>query len=367
MLNRDNLRDFIPEDGTYKGVARISFRAPDGEVTGPGTIRVSPDGHVVVRVDVEQYSIPREYREFLMGFLQGDLPEPTGTGGTIFRIGGTHRTGTLEVKVSEHCFRSDRALVSRTHGNFFTNENAWFEVVPFGLELSVDAAHSEAIWCMPLFGSLSEFERCANACFVNEQTPYIHFDSDGHACGVLVFPPMDESSDREFSAVIFGEIGGRAHGTLDEISNLLPWGVFAALDFASGSDVRAPWLELRGHDGKLKRRVHLRFGGDIAEEGFPTFSRFDSANPGSGIAEFLRCFFRLPPQQRRSLTPRMTLVRRGAPGSATIDESITNLIKALDATCKRHGFGRESLAGKLDGLNSKAVDQVITEAPYSTK
>src|SRR5205809_685563 len=133
MLNRDNLRDFIPEDGTYKGVARISFRAPDGEVTGPGTIRVSPDGHVVVRVDVET---------------------------------------------------------------------------------SVDDAHSEAIWCMPLFGSLSEFERCANACFVNEQTPYIHFDSDGHACGVLVFPPMDESSDREFSAVIFGEIGGRAHGTL---------------------------------------------------------------------------------------------------------------------------------------------------------
>src|SRR5437773_6386583 len=257
MLNRDNLRDFIPEDGIYKGSARMCFRAPEGEVWGAGTIRLAPDGDVTIRIDVERYSIPSEYRDFLMPFLQGAIPEPTGGGGTAFGIGGTQKMGSLEVKTAKMHFRASRALVSRSHFDLCSNENAWFEVVPYGLELSFGDTSYEAIWCIPLIGGLGEFQGCANACLINKQMPYMHFDADGHACGVLVFPPMDESPDHEFSAVVFGEIGGRAHGTVDEISNLLPWGLFAALDFASGSDVRAPWLELRGHDGKFKRRVHL--------------------------------------------------------------------------------------------------------------
>jgi hypothetical protein len=46
----------------------------------------------------------------------------------------------------------------------------------------------------------------------------------------------------------------------------------------------------------------------------------------------------------------------------TIDESIADLVKALDATCRRHGLGRENLIRKLDAVNSNAVECVTKEA-----
>jgi hypothetical protein len=73
-------------------------------------------------------------------------------------------------------------------------------------------------------------------------------------------------------------------------------------------------------------------------------------------------FFQLPQQQRRSMTPTLSLVRRGAPGSATVDESVTNVIKALDATCERQGLSRFNLAASLDAVTSQAVSLILTEA-----
>jgi hypothetical protein len=58
----------------------------------------------------------------------------------------------------------------------------------------------------------------------------------------------------------------------------------------------------------------------------------------------------------------MLLVRRGSPGSATVDESITNLIKALDATCKRQELGRVNLWKSLDAATALDVESISTEA-----
>jgi hypothetical protein len=197
-------------------------------------------------------------------------------------------------------------------------KKAWGELVANDLELIVneDDPDGEEIWCMPLFGNLGEFQGCANACWIDDRSPYIHFDSDGYSCGLLIFDPADESKHGACAAVVFGSIGGRPHRQVEEVRRLIPWGLISALDFAFGSDIMSPWLELRGHNGHLRRRIHQRAGTTYQEDGFATFSRFDSARGGSGIGEFLRCFFGLPQQERRPLVPPTHLIRSGAPGSA---------------------------------------------------
>lgn len=369
MLNRAKFREFIPSGGTYKGAAQMSFQSPEGKIWGTGTVSPQPDGHVTVRIDVESYSIPPEYRDLLMPFLEGAPPETTPEGRTTFRIGAKQKEkmGSLEIETSDGHFRSTRALVGQSHFDIFGATKPWLEVIPYGLEFSIGHIDSEEIWCMPLIGGLAEFQRCANACWIDGRIPYIHFRADDYDCGLVIFDPKDEMQGLEYSAAVFGMIGNRPHGSAEEVSALIPWGLLAALDFASGSDVRAPWLELRAYDGTLQRRIHLRFGGNAAETGFATFSKFDSATPESGIAEFLIRFFEMTQEQRRALTPTMSLIRRGAPGSATIDESITNLIKALEATCRRHKLGRVNLEEKLDYSNSQAVLPILLDARENLK
>jgi len=362
MLSQLIVRASIPEDGIYTGPARISFGSPQGEISGPGTIKVMTDGRVTIRVEIEEHSIPPEYHDFLMPFVQGATLERSGDGATTFGIGsGTQTIEALELTTTLGYFRARRGLVSNSHFELFGNQNAWVEVVANDLEFVVEDDDSEQIWCMPLFGNLGEFQRCANACWIGDRSPYIHFDSDGYGCGLLISGPADNPSEK-YRAVVFGTIGERPHKLLDEVRGLIPWGLISALDFACGSDIWSPWLDLRDYSGHLKRRLHQRVGNSYQEDGFATFSCFDSSRAGSGIGEFLKCFFRLPQPVRRSLAPTMNLIRSGAPGSATLDESIADLVKALDATCRRHGLGRQTLIRKLDALNSNAVERTVAEA-----
>ncbi|MGA9391164.1 MAG: hypothetical protein WBV69_12025 [Candidatus Sulfotelmatobacter sp.] len=364
MLTRKMMVEHVPEDGTYSGSARMLFRDPEGSVDGKATIKLSADGHAIVRIDVDRYSIPAEYRNLLMAFLQGSKPEQAGGVRTTFHIGEANRFGSLEVTTAEGTFRADSALVGGGQFRPFGGDDEWFEVVPYGLELLAADAGPDEIWCAPLFGDLAEYERCANACLMNGRTPYLHFVADGRNCGLVIFGSGDTVPvpDGKFGAAVFGVVGNRKANRPDEVSALIPWGLFAALSFASGSDIQAPWIELRGCNGELKRRFHLRHGGTLSEGGFATLSRFDSAAPNSGIGEFLRLFFGLPEETRRAITPTMLLVRRGSPGSATVDESITNLIKALDATRKRQELGRVNLQKSLDAATALNVESISTEA-----
>jgi hypothetical protein len=78
MLSQYILREFVPADSIYAGPARVSFGSSKGEISGPGTIRLSPRGRVTMRVEVEDYTIPPEYHDLLMPFVQGSIPKRSG-------------------------------------------------------------------------------------------------------------------------------------------------------------------------------------------------------------------------------------------------------------------------------------------------
>jgi hypothetical protein len=366
MFSSADFRQMVPDDAAYSGQGRITFHSPDGEVLGPVTVKVSSGGKVTVRVEIENYSIPQEYHGFLMPFLQGNIAEQNGAK-TTFKHVGAQAITAIDIAVPEGKFRGTRGLVSGSHSGVFSNEGAWLEIVPSDLELLPAEDKREELWCLPLFGALSEFRACANACWMVGREPYLHFSADGYDCGIQIFESTDNSLSGEPSAVAFGTIGNRPHATPDAVSALIPWGLFSALEFACGGDVGSPWIELRNYEGRLSRRVHLRFGASGQGDGFPALSRYDSAGTYSGISSFLGCFFGLPQATRRSLSTAMNLIRQGAPGNATVDSCIADLVKALDAICKRHGPTRQNLLKQLDSYNANAVGLITAEAREKLK
>ena len=352
----------ICPDGTRTGSVTVSFSAPDGEVSGPGTVTLNANGRVTISVTIRQHSIPPEYNDWLFPFLQGAPPRSTTTGGTIFRSSGTQKIRCLDVRTGSGVFRAGRALISRTNFSMGTSEETVIEVVPTDLEFVPGDAKSEDIWYMPLYGNLGEFVGTETACHVADRAPYIPFRADGYECGVHILEKDAETQENEFSGIAFGDIGPRPHQTVSEVTDLLPDGLIAALSFAAGSDISAPWIELRNFEGHLGRRLHVRFGGDRDNDDLPAFTRFDSSKLASGVGPFLNSFFCLPKDERHSLVVPMKLARRGTPGNATVDDSVTALVKALDALCKRHGLSRTNLRAGLDSQESAQVDSILNGA-----
>ena len=367
MIRPWSAADFICEDGTYAGSARISFCSPEGHVKGPGNVTVNANGRVTIAVTIEEHSIPSEYHDVLFLFLQGSIPRTTGTGGTVFRGSGTQKIASLEVDTASGMFQAKRAIISNTHFNMGTTGATSLEVVPQDLEFIPKEARPEEIWCMPLRGNLNEFIGTETACLILNQVPYIAIEADGVQCGLHICEPDSSAPNSDFSGIAFGNIDARPHDTVSEVSDLLPGWLITALSFATGCDVSAPWVELQSFEGQLGRRLHLRYGGDNDKDGFAAFTRFDSANPASGLGAFLNGFYRLPKDARDILGVPMKLIRRGTPGNSTVEDSITALVKALDAICERHGLCRRDLREDLDAKKGAEVDQVLNQSREGLK
>ena len=98
-------------DGTYSGSARVVFQAPDGEVSGPATIKVTPDGHVTFEIHIQQYSIPPEYRNYLPPFLDGHVAEHQPDGSIRSSDSGTQKIPLLEAQTPAGRFQGTRGIV----------------------------------------------------------------------------------------------------------------------------------------------------------------------------------------------------------------------------------------------------------------
>lgn len=362
-----DLNELASSGAIYMGSATVSFCRPDGEVSGPAKVTIPPDGHVALEIEIQQHSIPQEYHGLLMPFLCGQVPEQIANGATEFRGDGNQEINGVEVATEYGAFRASRALVTRRHFEMFTNSGTSITVVPNDLVFVPQEPNPEEVWCVPVFGNLSELRGAETASSIIDHTPYVSFEADGFACGLEILTPSDETTGNECSGAIFGMIGNRPHNTADEVRSLLPSGLIAALNFATGSDINGPWMELRSFDGRLGRRVHIRIGRDRQQDGFPAFTQLDSLRPDSGVGPFLNRYFGLSTEARTTLTVPLNLVRSGTPGGATVDESITALVKALDAICKRQGIGRRNLSVLLGSQESADVQLILGEARRSLK
>lgn len=367
MASHLDLRESIPPDGIYIGSATVGFRAPDGDLSGPAKLFLSPSGHIRIEVEIEHFNIPPEYRGMAMAFLSAESPKLDEKGRTVFGLGETRSTASIEVRTNYGLFRGGRALLGSSHFDLMGNSNSSITIVPTDLEFAPSIGQPAHTWCLPLFGKVDSFHGAETASSLPHREPYLSFHADGMPCGLRILHGQKDNAP-EFSAFAFGLVANKPTNTVTDIQELLPAGLLTVLSFAAGSDIHAPWVDLRTADGRLRGRFHLRMGMNREPDNSPALSRLDSTGPGSGLGAFLNCYFSLPLHDRLSLIPPLNLIRSGAPGSSgTVDATIADLVKALDALCKIHKLTHQKLLPRLNARNAAEAEKIVAGAREALK
>ena len=361
-MNTDCLFQELGAD--YSGHCTVGLDEPVGHVTGPGTIRIDQNSKSKVEVSIEEFQAPPAYDNNLIAFLNASPPEKRGmaTVVPIYATADDRRITSLTMDTDNGSFTASSGLVMTP---WHPGANATLSLTLNDLAFTPHTNKTPKYWFVPLQGPFGEHRS-------GRPTPthpmaldggsVITFAANGLGCGLQIFDPEKKPSHpmATYDAVAFGEISGLP-GTLQETWDSMPRALIEALSFCLGADVTAPWIELRADDGSLARRFYFHIGHRSSLEGYPAFTSINESRPDSGIGAFLAAFFLLPEGKRDALIAPLNLMRSGAPGSSNIEDSITDLVKALDNLCQAHGLTTQDLLGRLEPDNRQKLTTLLTE------
>lgn len=357
----------LQEGGGYSGPCVIVFDDPVGEVKGTATIRMGEGARPEAEVSIEGFQAPPEYGDNLLAFLNASPPTRQGerTVVTIPTSGDERRIKSLTMEAQEGTLTASSGILI-TPVLLGLQAKETLSLVLNDLAFGPKAGNVTKYWLIPLFGPFGDhyLRRPTGAHpMALDGERFITFSADGLEGGLQIFDPSKRPSRQTatYDALAFGQVRG-VTTTLQEAWDTIPKGLIEVLSFVVGADVTSPWFELRGEDGSLVRRFFFRLGHRSASDGFPAFSRVNEFRSGSGMGAFLKAFFALPENKRTSLIPSLNLIRSGAPGSFNIEDSITDLVKALDNLCKARGFVTQDLLLRLDTDNRQRVAAVLAQA-----
>jgi hypothetical protein len=351
-------------DGTYSGHCTVGLDEPVGQVTGPGTIRTDQNSRSEAEVSIEEFQAPPEYGGNLIAFLNSSPPQKHGTGTavSIHATADDRRITSLKIDTDKGSFTASSGLMMTP---WFPEANAKLSLILNDLAFTPTTNKTPKYWFVPLQGPFGE-HRVARPMPTHPMSldggSVITFFANGLECGLQIFDPKKKPSHpmATYDAIAFGEISG-VQGSLEEIWDIVPRALIEALSFCLGADVTAPWIELRADDGSLTRRFYFHIGRRCSDEGFPALTSANELRPDSGIRAFLTSFFSLPEGKRQALIAPLNLMRSGAPGSFNMEDSITDLVKALDNLCQARGLTTQDLLGRLESDNQQKLATLLTE------
>lgn len=365
-MNADTLFQELKVDGTYSGYCTVGLENPDGKVRGNATIRIDQNSKNKVEVSIAEFEAPPEYGDSLMGFLNASVPKKHGTG-TMIAISVTtdeRRIVSLQMETDEGTFTASSGLLATPFWTGF-EEDPKLSLTFSDLAFTPHAIKPAKYWFVPLLGPFGDH-------YIGRPAPphplalgernIIAFSAEGLSCGLQLFDPEKRPSHpmATYDAIAFGELPGSVQ-SVEETWDSVPRTFLEALNFAIGADIVVPWVELRADDGSLVKRFYIHLGRKSSEDGFAAFCKINEFSPNSGIGPFLSAFFAVPEEKREALIAPLNLMRSGAPGSFNMEDSITDLVKALDNMCKTHGFTTQDLFARLESDNQAEVSALLTK------
>ncbi len=369
-MDRDSLFQELRDDGIYSGQCTVTLENPAGSIKGQASVRVAAASRTEVEISIDGFQAPPEYNNNLVAFLNASPPRRAGERVVVSipASANDRRISCLTVETESATFSATSGIIANpVFWGLSSNETISLVLNDLALSRRTDAIAK--YWLMPLHGPFAEYHRprvVPPHLLALDAGDYIPFSADGRACGLQIFgkEKTPKHALATYDAVAFGELCGPAD-TLEGVWAALPSGLQNALSFSIGADITAPWVEVRGEDGQLIRRFFHRVGRRLTEDGFGAFSPVNEHSPDSGIGPFLKAFFSTSTEKRDSLIVPLNLIRSGAPGSFNIDDSITDLIKALDNLCGAHGFTSQDLFNRLEKDNQQRVVTVLDGARAS--
>jgi hypothetical protein len=412
--------DWFSTSVEYEGWGRAEFADPEGSVEGLTRMSFNELGwaSIEMRPDLRTLQSHRPLRFGLTEFLSGERPkEHKGTSYLSMTLESKNPCTGLEVATPQGRFHShDVSYHSHSEVWGDDDQEEVIERITFDVFLSrfnSEVSQEARFWVLPLTNFVSEFtpawaelNRHPLRIFPTPEVPdeitHVPHGPDeekakGRAISALLtansknqliafefndalgfIEALADYEDRKedlltgkertrLTTVMVGEVGTNPCETLDQVAEWLrPQGILALLTLATGTEVGAPWIELRDGQGRLVQRFHRR----LRE---PRFSRghhvIDELPFKNGEGRDTRTGYLISkatshpealdePPLRASI---IHLVRSKYEGQS-LDESMAHLCRGLDGLCEHYGVAKQNLAKSLDADQARVVKEALKRA-----
>jgi hypothetical protein len=353
------------EAGPIPGRVQLSFENPSGQVEGTGMLSFAPGKRPELTVNVERFAAEAPYDRYLPAFLDGKAMADQ-AGQIVFEMGGEERRFTslfFDTEIGQ--FSASTGLIFSLHIIGIVVDS--FKVSALDLTFAPLRERPPQYWLAPLIGPFEELTIGGSAQHVLALPgrQIYSFTINDRFCAVQ---PLDSGEDRlcpPYDAIAFGELD--PNGDTSDPIHSFPEMLLNALRFAIGAEVQMPVLELRDSEAGLVRRVFLSDTRAV-RQGRHTFSVIHSSSPRSGLAAFLQNFFAVDETIRRRIRVPLNLIRTGDPFSGEIiEDSITDLVKALDSLVRGHDLVQVDLLSCLSQQHREKLVIILNSARSALK
>jgi hypothetical protein len=375
----------------YDGLGRADFKDPRGFVIGPAWVEFDETGVAEGSLFVEKAAANEHLPLGLFQLFQSDRPVP----GDV--------PGSLELSLGLES-RANPCLtfaVKTAHGLFFAKEP-----IGYGHKLSITAGQGESTtlsfqlfngvyaaseaapkyWLLPLTNFVSRFRAAPHGWaqhplrfhrvtegdqevaqpFAARSDKLIVFEYKGREAFIEPVPNYEERQQRLkdgrdrrlVTAMMVGELPADVRHE-EQLRRYLRPDLLSLLSLATGSEVGAPWVEIRGATAELVARFHTSFDEPHFAPGHTAIDEI--IHHGIG---------RLLSQGTKSIIYDSALLRvtskhlvRGGLRSLTVEDRLSHLIRALDGLCKMLGIsGQVTVTDLLSQRDVGNVRKIVKRA-----
>jgi hypothetical protein len=159
-----------------------------------------------------------------------------------------------------------------------------------------------------------------------------------------------------------GEVGAHQHDSREELEQWIPLHLLGVLGLVTGSEVGAPWIELRDDQGQIVRRFYTQaltpmyVPGYAALKGAPGLVRVGSlltaASHRDAAQELNEPYLRVA----------IKLMVRAKLEPATLEERLANISRAVDSLCERFRLKEgPNVKSILDGSQNAIVKRMLKD------
>lgn len=378
-------------DVEYDGHGYAKFDEPKGILSGNIKIRFLESGDSIVEMQIEQIENEKTLQFGLFEFLSGEKKQRTEKGYRFDFTGSSNPCITLTVKTTEGVFSSTKNIRYGYSLEAFPNDKP--AKLRFHLIRSIFEASNEnpaQYWVFPLLNFLSEFDQNHPTLdrhplriyptpsiaekFEGESKPIswlransknrlIIFEFKDRLGFIEALPDYEARKNKLISgqeqsiitAVMVGEI---EEDIADEMKpeEFLPADFLLLLGFATGSEVGAPWIELRDAGEQLVRRFHSKLSTPVFSNGRTIIREHIHRGTGHLLTQsqfsldFGKAHFRVA-LKHLLLEGRQNL---------SIENKLSHLFRAFDALCEAYGISKTSTLSDFLGeeITNKVQDAI---------
>lgn len=377
-------RDWFTPEIEHHGWGTAEFVDPAGVVEGPVYIRADGRGSPRIEMSVSEFS-PRENLPLgLLQFLALRVTETEGAQTTLrFRPDGFNQCTRLTVETADGTFDSTQCSLAHVQGRLFCPSDH-----PVVLTFHATRAHFDAkeggqprYWVLPLQNFLSHFVQhdpkldqhplrifptpevpenlpeplaMRARAIANAKNRMIVFEFGDEPAFIEALHDYDQRRERLLSrqepttitAVMVGAVGNNSTDS-DSIQEWLPLDLLPILGLVSGSEVSAPWAEIRDAQGTLVRRVHIHLGAPVFSQGKGAID--EALHRATGA--LLTLAQRSPWYGTSRLQVTLKHIVRGSSYTLTVEDRLSHFFRALD------GLSQELVTTKPESLTDRLSAQ----------